>query len=827
MPAMDRRVHSFLTIFSESPMQGWFRDARYTLRQLRKTPTFTLTAILTLALGIGANSTIFSWMNSTLFSPVPGANPHGTLVTMTRGAQDDISYPDYQDLRRHTHALSGLIGWDINTVNLTGAGKPQRLWAALTTENYFDVLGVQPVLGRFFQPQEGQTPGGAPVVVLGYRTWQMLFSGDPKIAGRTINLNQHPYTVIGVAPPLFQGASTGLRMDVWVPLMMQSQFEVHDSIHDRGDDDLSLMGALAPGATRSDAEQELTQEMKQIAAAFPQQHQGRNDIVTYPMWRAPEGANGFLYQMFPPLLAIAFVVLLLACVNVANLFLVRAVARRREMAIRLSLGANRTRLIRQLLVESILIALTGGGLAMFLTLWSAHSFSRFIPPADIPINLNMHMDGRVLAITFVISTLTGIAFGLLPALRASHIVPVAVLKEEAGTASGGKHKARLTSTLVVVQIALSFLLLVCGGLFMRSLRNAQNADIGFRADHVLLSSFSLFPAGYTQETGLAFQREVLHRIEQIPGVQSATLAHWAPLGLRSSYATVTPEGYAPQRNESLIMNEMQVGPKYLETMKIPLVAGRDIQLSDTPKTQMVAVVNEKFAQQYWPGQNAIGRRLKIYGDRLTVVGVAKNSKYNDLDEAPKPIVYRSALQDYEESTIVLHIRVAGDPNAYAAPVAAAIHTLNADLPVLDQFPLTRNVELSSTNTRIAGTFVGMFGIVGLLLAAIGIYGVIAYTTRQRLHEIGIRMALGAKRRDVFDLILKQGVRLAAIGMTIGILGSLALTPLLRNQLYGVTSSDPVTYLCVACAMGVVVLAACFLPARRAAQVEPVRVLRYE
>ena len=809
-------------------MHGWFRDARYAIRQLRRTPTFTLTAIITLALGIGANSTIFSWMNSTLFSPVPGANPKSTLIAMTRPGDRELSYLDYQDLRSHTRSLTGLIGWDVNPVNLTGSGKPQRLWAALTTENYFDVLGIKPVLGRFFQPQEGQTPGDSPVVVLGYRTWQMLFSGDSKIIGRIINLNQHPYTVIGIAPPLFQGASNGLRMDLWVPFMMQNQLEAHDKIHDRGYETLGMLGTLAPGASRGDAQQELTLEMRQIASAFPQQHRGDNDIVTYPMWRAPNSANGYLYRMFPPLVAIAFVVLLLACVNVANLFLVRAVARRREMAVRLSLGANRTRLVRQLLVESVLVALAGGGLATLFTFWSSRSFDRFIPPTDVPIAIDMRVDGRVLAVTFALSTLTGIAFGLLPALRSSRIMPIAVLKEEAGTTSSGKHKARLTSTLVVAQIALSFLLLVCGGLFIRSLRNAQNADPGFRADHVLLSSFSLFPAGYTKEKdGLAFQREVLRRVEQIPGVQSATYADWAPLGLREDNRVITPEGYLPQRNESLNMEEMLAGPKYLETMKIPLLAGRDIQSSDTPETQLVAVVNEQFAQQYWPGKNAIGRRLKIDGRWLNVVGVAKNSKYNEIDEAPQPMVYWPALQHYEESTIVLHVRVAGDPKNYAASVAAAIHSLNADLPVLDQYPLARNVEFSSTGTRIAGTFVGMFGIVGLLLAAIGIYGVIAYTTRQRLHEIGIRMALGAKRRDVFDLVLKQGMRLAAIGMTIGILGSLALTPLLRSQLYGVTSSDPVTYLCVACAMGVVVLAACFLPARRAAQVEPIRILRYE
>jgi len=809
-------------------MQGWIRDARYAVRQLRKAPAFTLAAVVTLALGIGANSTIFSWMSSTLFSPIPGAHLPGNAIFIRRGLVDSqLSYPDFIDLRTHTHTLSALVGWDTTPVNLTSAGKPQRLWASLTTANFFSALGVRPVLGRFFQPQEEQRPGGSPVAVLSYRTWQLLFDGDPHIVGRTIYLNQHPFIVIGVAPALFQGASTGLRMDVWAPLMMHQQLESSwDAIHDRSDEWLDAIGILAPGATPAQAGQELTLEMQQIARTFPDSHKGSNDMLTIPLWRAPDSANQYMARMLPPLMAIALVVLLLACVNVANLFLVRAVARRREMAVRLSLGANRARLVRQLLVESVIVALAGGGVALFVTLWSARTFDRFLPPTDLPIDLNMHVDGRVLAVTFALSALTGIAFGLLPALRSSRITPVTVLKEEAGTSSGGRHKARLTSVLVIAQIALSFLLLICGGLFIRSFRKAQHADPGFRADHVLLSSIDLYPAGYTEQTGLAFQREMLKRIGNIPGVRSVSFSSWSPLGFRWSLEGVEPEGYVPQKDESMQLLETKVGPNFLETLGIPLVAGRDIQASDTPDTQLVAVVNEAFVQKYWPGLNPIGRRLKIDGDWLTVVGVAKNAKYGTLEEAPRPFVYWPALQHYR-AYFVLDVLVNGDPKAYAARVAAAIHSLNADLPVLDQYPLSRNVEIASTSSRVGGTFVGLFGLIGLALAAIGIYGVIAYTTRQRLHEIGIRMALGAKRRDVFDLVLEQGVRMAAVGIAAGLGCSLILTRLLRHQLYGITPSDPLTYLCVGAILCVVALAACFLPAQRAAQVEPIRVLRYE
>lgn len=809
-------------------MQGWFRDARYAVRQLRKTPAFTLTAIVTLALGIGANSTIFSWMSSTLFSPIPGAHFANTAVAIKRGiSESEISYLDLVDLRAHTKSLSSLVGWCLAPVDLTSGEKPERLWVSMTTANFFSGLGVRPALGRFFEPQEEQRPGGSPVVVLSYKTWQLLFGGDPQIVGRTIDLNQHPFTVIGVAPPLFQGANTGLQMDVWAPLMMEHELSTnYDSIHDRNDKWLDTLGVLAPGATVAQAQQELTLEFKQLARDFPDAHKGSNEALLIPLWRAPNSANQYLSVTLPPLMAIALVVLLLACVNVANLFLVRAVARRREMAVRLSLGANRVRLTRQLLVESVLVAMAGGGLALFVTLWSARTFDRFMPPTDLPVQLNMGVDGRVLAVTFVVSVLTGIAFGLLPALRSSRIVPVAVLKEEAGTSSGGRHKARLTSALVVAQIALSFLLLICGGLFIRSFQKSQHADPGFKAGHVLLSSVNLFSAGYSKPQGLAFQRELLKRIGEIPGVRSASFSEWSPLGLNSAREEVQPEGYVAQRNESLVVLADKVGPDFLKTVGIPLAEGRDLSLSDTPDTQLVIVVNEAFAQKYWPGKNALGRHVKLGGEWYTVVGVAKNANYLFLGETPRPLVCWAALQRYRTG-YVWDVLVKGDPNAYAVRVSAAVHSLNPELPVVNQYPLSRTVELATTGDRIAGTFVGMFGLVGLALAAIGIYGVIAYTTRQRLHEIGIRMALGAKRRDVFELVLKQGVRMAAVGIGVGLVSSLLLTPFLRSQLYGVATTDLVTYVCVGFALSIVALAACLLPARRAAQVEPIRVLRYE
>ena len=812
-------------------METLLQDLRYSFRVLRKSPSFAAIAVLTLALGIGANSTIFSWINSTLLNPIPGVRHTSDFVVMTEGgtARSPIpfSYLDYMDLRNRTRSFTGLIAYEINPMNLTGSGKPERVWGTLASANYFDVLGIHPILGRGFLPVEDQKPGGAPVVVISYRLWQIRFGGDPSVVGRTLRIDQHPFTIIGVAPAVFQGAQTGMRTELWVPLMMQQQIvSGTDRLALRSETWLMLLGQLAPGVTRGQAQAEMDLLMNQIVEQFPDSHLGNNAVTLYPLWRAPFSANTYMYVLLPVLMAIAGVVLLLACANVANLMLVRSVSRRREIAIRLSIGASRWRLVRQLLIESVVLSSAGGILAMFITAWTTGMLGQFIPPTNIPIALDFQVDRAVFFVTFAISTLSGVIFGILPALRASDMSPVTVLKEDAGSASGGLHRARLSSALVVTQISLSLFLLVSAGLFIRSFRQAQRFNAGFNPDHVLLASYSLFPAGYTEARGLEFHRQLLAKLETLPGVQSVALASWVPLGYVSNSLPASPEGYVPQPHESMEIAEATVGPNYLRTMQIPLIAGREFTVNDTGTSQPVAIVNQKFADRYWPHQEPLGKRIYAYGVWFTVVGIAHNSNYYSLSEVSQPFLYLPIFQDYYSTTII-HARVLGDPLAYTAAVEKTIHTLDADLPVYDESTLKLRVQVASTGQRIAGTFVGAFGLLALILAAVGIYGVIAYTTRQRSHEIGIRMALGAQQSDVFRLVLGQGLRMILAGLAIGLALSFVLTRFLRNILFGVGATDALTFVGVAMLLCVVALLACYIPARRAMRVDPMVALRYE
>jgi predicted permease len=812
-------------------MENLLQDVRFSLRTLRNSPGFALIAVVTLALGIGANTTIFSWINSTLLNPIPGVTHTSSLVSLMLGTdpQDPnvFSYPDYVDLRDRNHSFSGLAAYHIHPLDLTGHGKPERVWAGLVSANYFDVLGLKPILGRAFVPSEGEKPDGAPFVVISYRFWQTHFGADRGIIGRVINLNQHPFTVIGVTPPLFQGSQTGLRVEIWVPLMMQQQLiSSYDRLEKRNIGWLMLLGRLQKGATLRQSQAEMNALFAQLVREFPDSHRGRTHISVSPLWRAPFGANGYMYILLPILMAIAGAVLLLACANVANLLLVRGVSRQREIAIRLSMGANRGRLVRQMLVESGILALFGGTLAVFLTLWTSSLFGRFIPPSELPIAMDVQTDGRVLGAAFVISILTAVFFGLLPALRSSKLEPAAVLKQEGPSSSAGRHKARLASGLVVAQISLSLLLLVCAGLFIRAFDKTQRFNLGFNPDHVLLASFDLFPSGYKRDDGIAFQAQLVDKLKTVPGVESASLADWVPLGYASSSLWVKPEGYDPQPHESMEVGEVNVGPDYFRTMQIPQTAGRVFTAADTTKTQNVTVVNDAFAARYWPGQDVIGNRLNANGAWWTVVGIVHNTQTNDLSETAQPFLYLPLLQDYSH-TVTIHARVAGDPLAYASAIENTVHELNADLPVYDIATLKARVQVVSTNQRMGGVFVGCFGLLALALAAIGIYGVIAYTTRQRTQEIGIRMALGAQQKEIFDLILGQGLRLTAIGVALGLAVSLLLTRFLRSLLFGITTTDPLTFGVVIALLGTAALTACYLPARRAMQVDPMESLRHQ
>ncbi len=711
-------------------------------------------------------------------------------------------------------------------MSITGSGKPQRIYGALTTSSYFEVLGVRPILGRTLLPTLKDERAGAAEAVLGYDLWQNRFAGDPSIVGKTIQINLHPYTIVGVAPRGFLGCKSGLRSEVWIPLGMDGMIWGSDRINDRGVSWLNVLGKLKPGVEPAQAANELNLLMQHIADRFPATHQGSNIISTDPLWRSPFGANVYLYGTLPILLALAAVLLLLACANVANLLLVRSVARRREMAIRLSMGANRWRIVRQLLVENLIIALAGGSLALVITMWTARTLAYFLPSTTLPIALNGRVDGFVLLATMLVSILTAAVSGVIPALRASSLSPVSVLKDEALSTSGGLSRSRLTSGLVIAQIALSLLLLTCAGLFVRSLRNAQNADAGFDPNNVLITSFDLDPMGYTNAQADEFDRQLLAHVQQLPGVKSATLADFSPLSFTIHSDGVQPAGYVPHLHESMEVDRGKVGPGYLATLRTPLIAGRDFTTQDIAGTEPVAIVNKALVDRYWPGQNAIGKRIQVAGNWATVVGVAANGKYRRMIYDPAPLVLVPLLQR-NSGVQTLHVRTAGTPMALSSAVERTIHDLNPDLPLYNTTTLKENTQIGNVFERIAVAFAGSFGLLALVLAAVGIYGVVAYTTRQRTHEIGIRMALGAAQGDVFRQVLGQGLRLALIGLGAGLAVSLVFTRLLHGMLFGVGATDWVTFAAVPAALLLVVLAACLIPARRAASVEPMQALRTE
>ena len=808
-------------------MKSLWQDIRFGFRALRKSPGFSLIAVLTLALGIGANSTIFSWISSTLLNPIPGARDARDLVSVGKGEEDDFSYLDYKDLREASASFTGLAASKMVPLDLSGTGRPERIWGMLVSANYFDVLGVRPALGRGFLADEELKPDGAPYAVISYRLWQTRFAGTDSVLGRTLTLNKHPYTIVGVTDRFFEGSDTGLRADIWVPLMMAPQLLSNPQrLQWRSEGWLELIGRLKPGVSPRGAQEEMNLLMGRIVAQFPNWHQGNNDVIAAPLWRAPYGANARLSVLLPPLLAISAIVLLLACANVANLLLVRSIGRRREIAVRLSMGASRWRLMRFLLAESFLLALAGGAIAILIATWTAGTFSNFIPPSDLPISLNMHVDRSVFLATLGVSFLACLVFGVVPALRSSNLAPAEVLKEDAGSVSGGLHKARLAGGLVVAQIALSLSLLVAAGLFIRSIRQAQLFNPGFNSQGVLLASFDLFPEGYGSDEGLAFDRQLLAKLEAAPGVESVTLSNWAPLSFSFDYTTVNPAGYAPQPHESMDVLSSIIAPDYFRTMQIPMIAGRDFTLADKQDSQRVAIVNEALARRFWPRQNAMGQRIHAYDDWYTIVGISQTTNAMKLGEAPRPFLYLPLFQEYSHREII-HARVAGDPLAFAATAEKAVHDLDADMPVYDVTSLALQVQLASIGVRVAGTFVGAFGLLALILAAVGIYGVVSYSTRQRTREIGIRMALGATPRDVLKLVLQGGLRMTLLGLALGLGVSLALARYLRTLLFGVGSTDSLAYATVIVLLFAVALMACYFPARRATRVNPLEALRHE
>ena len=809
--------------------QAWLerlgRDVRYALRQLRKSPGFTITATAMLAVAICANSTIFSWIDGTMLRPIPGARDTSELVSLQRGERNfsptpPFSYLDYSDLREQNRTLTGILAYHNDWIALTGGAQPERVYIANVSANYFDVLGIKPVLGRFFLPEEEAR--AAPNVVLGYSLWKTRYAKDPAIVGKSIEVARHPVTVIGVAPKGFVGAAPGLRDDIWVtldPLGTDTWRMTHrDSVW------LIVIGRLRPGVSRAQAGQDLDTVMYHLVAAYPDQHLGDNHITLDPMWRSPFGANGFIASTLPILLAFAGLVLLLTSANVATLTLVRFVSRRRELAIRQSLGANRMQLVRQMMLEGAVLSIIAGVVALLLTSWTSKTFAWFFPANSAPITLNGNMDDKVVIAIAVSSLLAGMLCGALPAWRSAHAPAIEVLKAESASISGGSRNRKLLSGLVVAQIALSLPLLLCSGLFLRTLRNLAAANPGFEQDHVLTASVGLHIAGYSNDEENLIYRKLLDRVSALPGVQVASLTDWIPMTMIQKRNDAFPEGYVPKPHESLLMENAEVGPRYFESLHIPILEGREFTRHDDQKAPRVIIVDQTAVRRFWPGQDPVGKRLMVWGDPFTVVGVARNSTHTFVNESPEAMVYFSYLQNPGFETMV-QVRVEGNPADYEPAVEQAIHGIDARLPVFDVRTMRESTQMANIFVVLQSTLAGMFALIGLVLAVTGIYGVVAYRTQMRTHEFGIRMALGASRVDVLRLVLSQGLWLTGIGLALGLAFALGLTRLIARLLYGIGANDPVTVASVVMLLGTMSLVACYFPAHRAMRRNPVTAIR--
>ncbi len=812
-------------------MSTLIQDLRFSFRRLVKSPGFTVVALLSLALGIGANASIFSLVNTVLLRPLPATQPDQLVGVygMVSGQSDVtlISYPNYTDYRERNEVFTDLLAYRFAPVSLSHSGTNERLWGYVVSGNYFDVLGVKPALGRTFTTEEDRTPNSHPVVVLSYGSWHRRFGGDPSIVGKTVLLNDHTFTIIGVAPKDFNGTEVAYAPELWAPAMMAGQIEPgSDWLTQRGDANLFVLGRLKQGVSRAQAEASFQSITSQLAREYPDENGGRSvkllpsGLFTPEIRSAVVGFTGVL-------MAVVGLLLLIACVNLANLLLARATERRKEIAIRLALGASRARLVRQLLTESVLLAVAGGALGLLLAVWINDLVTAIKLPMDIALAFDLHLDWRVLAFTFLLSLLTGIVFGLLPALQSSNPNLVSSLKDD--NVAGGFRRSRLRNALVVAQVALSLLLLVCAGLIVRSLQGARSINPGFNPENAVAVSFDVGLQGYDEAKGRQFQQQVVERVAALPGVQSATLVSNLPLSINYNSTNVYIEGQ-PFVNASelppVIPNK--VGLNYFQTMGIGL-RGRDFTARDKEKESRVAIVNETFARNFFHGQEAIGKRFNFDGPSepfWEIIGIAADGKYNSLGEKPQPLVYRPLLRNYD-STVTLVARTTVNPQTVIAAMRNEIKTLDPNLPLYDVKTLIEHMSIPLFPARMAALVLGSFGILALILAGIGVYGVMSYAVSQRTHEIGIRMALGAQPRDVLRLVVGQGMLLALIGMGVGLIAAFGLTRAMSGLLYGVSATDPFTFACVSVLLAIVALVACLVPARRAIRVDPMIALKHE
>ena len=816
-------------------MHAFIQDLRYAFRGLVKRPGFALIGIVSLALGIGANTAIFSLVNTVLLRSLPVERPEEIVALNLRGKGDSMSafsYLNYKDFRDRNDVLSGLVAYRFVPLSLARSGNSERVWAYLVSGNYFDVLGVRPIKGRTFQPDEDVTRNTHPVAVVSYESWQRRFGGDRNLVGSDVLLNNRQFRVIGIAPPNFKGTEFIYTPEVWVPISMVDVAEPGSTwIDNRDAGNFFLSGRLKSGTGSSQAQASLNLLAQQLAAQYPDSNEGQTIKLGSPGFIIPDIRNAVV-NFTGILMAGVILVLLVTCANVAGLLLARATERRREIAIRLAMGANRRQLIRQLLTESILLSCLGGIVGFFLAVWMIRLLLALKPPAEFPLSLDIAIDWRVMTFSLLVSVVTGVVFGLAPALQATRPGLVTALKETA--AQGGASRTRLRSVLVVLQIALSLVVLIAGGLLVRTSQRLQTMNPGFNPTNALMASFDVGLQGYDQARGEQFYQQVLDRVNALPGIKSAAITTYIPLSLNYSSNSINIEGQPAERGANAPTAMVgSVGDGYFATLNTPIVAGREFTSHDTDKTEKVVIVNETFVRQLMPflqnTSEAIGRRVSFGQGRGTfhqIVGVARDGKYFNIAEDPRAFIWTCLRQDYSNSAMVV-VRTDHDPESMIAAVRNEIRGLDPNLPLYDVKTLDEHLRFALFPSRVAALVLGVFGLVALLLAAMGIYGITSYAVAQRTHEIGIRLALGAQLRDVLRLVLTHGLRLAVLGVALGLIGAYVATRAITSLLYGVSATDPLTYGVVSAALVIVAVLACYIPARRATKVDPLVALRYE
>jgi predicted permease len=808
----------------------------YGLRMLRNSPGFTVVAVLTLALGIAINATVFSWIDSVLLHPYPGVGHPEQLalietVTPTGEHLVNTSYTDYRDYRANLRLASGVAMGRFTPLSVGADGKTGRAWAELVSANYFDVLQVKPVLGRTFLPEEGGDRAGAyPVAVISSNLWRNRYHSDPRVLGKTIRLNRHDLTIVGVAPPEFHGSIVGVLFDVWMPITMATEMGTGKwTLTFRATRDItSTIVRLKPGVTIEQERAEVAALARRLAAAYPATNQGVNATVL-PLWAGHLGFQGLLLKPLRILMAVCALLLLIVCANVANLLLARAVSRQKEFGIRLALGAPRGRLARQLLTETLILAGAGGLAGVILVMWMGPALLFLSPVVDVPIDLGGGVNLATVGFTALIAVLATAISGTAPALFSVRADVNDAIKEggRSGGSSTGSH--RLRGLLVMAQVALAMIALVGAGLFYRSFRNCVAIHPGFDVDNVSVSQFYLSYAGYSAQEQWEFCRKLRERLEAKPGVIGVTYSDVVPLASpvgSAPWHRIEVDGYVPARDEQMMIHRATVPPGYFQFMGIPLLEGREFtERDDEHAPEMQMIVNQTFARRFFHGRNPIGRTVRMEGDVATVVGLVKDSKYHGLAEAPLPFFYLPFRQWFRPGlNFAVFLRTAGDPLRMTPVLQRQSLELNQDA-VFSTKLLAEATTASLYPQKVAAALLSVVGLVCVLLAAVGLYSVMSYAVSQRTQELGIRVALGAQPADVRRLVVREGLKLVLPGLAAGAAVGILAARLVSGMLIRLTPTDPATLAAAALLLGLVGLAASYIPAMRATRIEPMRALR--